>query len=60
MYDDFYTIKRGRKPGEPMKLVAFNLPERLVSVIEANADRKTAGNKSALIRNILQGKMILE
>jgi len=60
MCDDIHTAKRGRKSGESMKLVAFNLPERLICVIEANADRKTAGNKSALIRNILQGKMILE
>ena len=42
------------------KLKAFNIPIDLIDLIKINADKKTGGNQSALLINILEGKMKLE
>jgi hypothetical protein len=52
--------KVGRKKLEPSKTVGFRLPLRLIELIVANAEEKTAGNQSAFIIKVLEGKEKLE
>lgn len=39
---------------------SFNIPVDLIKRIDENADRKTGGNRSALIINILEERMTLD
>lgn len=52
--------KVGRKKLEPSKTVGFRLPLRLIELIVANAEEKTAGNQSAFLIKVLEGKEKLE
>jgi hypothetical protein len=54
-------IKRvGRAKKEPSKTVGFRLPVRLIEQIQANAEAKTAGNQSAFMIRVLEGREKLE
>jgi len=48
------------KTNPPSKQAQFLLPVALVEKIEANAKRKTFGNKSRLLIEILEGRMVLD
>lgn len=52
--------KIGRKKKEPSKTIGFRLPLRLIELIIANAEEKTAGNQSAFIIRVLEGREKLE
>lgn len=48
------------KTNPPSKVGRYLLPEELLERIAENAKRKTGGNQSHLIREILEGRMSLD
>ncbi|WP_224962456.1 hypothetical protein [Geomonas subterranea] len=48
------------KTNPPSKSAQYLLPVELIEAIKENADRKTGGNQSFLVREILKGNMALD
>ncbi len=48
------------KKNPPSKSAQYLLPVELIEAIKKNADRKTGGNQSFLVREILRGTMSLD
>lgn len=45
------------KTNPPSKNAQYLLPIELIEAVKENADRRTGGNQSLLVREILKGKM---
>lgn len=48
------------KINPPSKNAQYLLPVGLIEAIKENANRKTGGNQSFLVREILEGRMTLD